>query len=115
MITEQAATFARGAATTIGRLLPALFFFWICGLHFGCGESDLPAGLTKKKVAIDQVPDGLRSAAKKAVPKVDFKEAWQNIDREGKLHSYEIRGRQASDGKIREVRVSTTGEILESE
>jgi len=115
MFTERTATLARRAATTIGRLFPTLFFFWICGLDVGCGDSDLPPGLTKKAVAIDQVPDGLRSAAKKAIPKVDFKEAWQNLDREGKLHSYEIRGRQASDGKIREVRVSTTGEILESE
>ena len=78
-------------------------------------ECHLPPGLTKKAVAIDKVPDGLRPAAKKAIPKVDFKEAWQNLDRQGKLHSYEIRGRQASDGKIREVRVSTSGEILESE
>ena len=49
------------------------------------------------------------------MPNVEFKEAWQNLDSQGKLHSYEIRGRQASDGKIREVRVSPTGEILESE
>ena len=115
MLTERTAILARSTASTVGRLFPLLFCFWICGLHAGCGDSDLPPGLTKKAVAIDKVPDGLRSAAKKAIPKVDFKEAWQNLDRQGKLHSYEIRGRQASDGKIREVRVSTSGEILESE
>ncbi len=115
MITERSRNLARSTAGTICRFLPMLVFFWICGLDAGCGDADLPPGLTKKAVAIDEVPDGLRAAARKAVPKVDFKEAWQNLDREGKLHSYEIRGRQSSDGKIREVRVSTTGEILESE
>jgi hypothetical protein len=81
----------------------------------GCGDSDLPPGLTKKAVSIDEVPGTVRVAAKKAIPGVEFKEAWQNLDGKGKLHSYEIRGRQASNGKIREVRVSSTGEILESE
>jgi hypothetical protein len=81
----------------------------------GCGDSDLPPGLTKKAVSIDEVPGTVRAAAKKAIPGVEFKEAWQNLDGKGELHSYEIRGRQASDGKIREVRVSSTGEILESE
>jgi hypothetical protein len=81
----------------------------------GCGDADLPPGLTKKAVSIDDVPEALRAAAKKAIPRVDFREAWQNLDDQGKLHSYEIRGKQASDGKIREVRVSLTGEILESE
>ncbi len=115
MITERAANLARATASTLCRFLPMLVCFWVCGLDAGCGDADLPPGLTKKAVAFDQVPTGLRSAAKKANPHVDFKEAWQNLDRQGKLHSYEIRGRQASDGKIREVRVSTTGEILESE
>jgi hypothetical protein len=81
----------------------------------GCGDRDLPPGITKKAVAIGEVPEPLRSAAKKAIPGVDFNEAWQNLGPEGKLHSYEIRGRQASNGKIREVRVSQAGEILESE
>ena len=57
----------------------------------------------------------MRDAASKAVPGVKFDEAWKNLDREGKLHSYEIRGKNPADGKIREVRVSLTGEILEME
>jgi hypothetical protein len=85
------------------------------GLSSGCGEHDLPPGLTKKAVDFDTVPDVARAAAKKAIPGVEFKEAWQNLDAQGKLHSYEIRGQQRSNGKIREVRVSLTGEILESE
>ena len=58
--------------------------------------------------------DRLLGAAKKALPEIKFEEAWQNLDRDGKLTSYEVRGR-ASSGKIREVRVSTSGEILESQ
>jgi hypothetical protein len=121
MLTERATNLSRGSASTIGRLFPllrlfqTLVFVSTCGLIAGCGDSDLPPGLTKKAVAIGEVPDGPRAAAKKSIPNVDFKEAWQNLDSQGKLHSYEIRGRQSSDGKIREVRVSPTGEILESE
>ncbi len=115
MITERTTNLVRGIDSTRWRLFAMLVCFAICGLDAGCGDADLPPGLTKKAVAFDQVPDGLRAAARKAIPKVDFNEAWQNLDREGKLHSYEIRGRQSSDGKIREVRVSTTGAILESE
>ena len=60
-------------------------------------------------------PEPVREAARKAIPGVKLDEAWKNLDREGKLHSYEIRGRNPADGKIREVRVSLTGEILETE
>jgi hypothetical protein len=96
-------------------LLGSVIGFLTSGLVAGCGESDLPRGISKKAVAVTDVPEAVRSAAKKAIPQVNFKEAWQNLDPEGKLHSYEIRGIQASDGKIREVRVSPAGEILESE
>ena len=72
--------------------------------------------MTKKSVAFNDVPEPVREAARKALPPgVKLDEAWQNLDREAKLHSYELRGRNASDGKIREVRVSQTGEILEME
>lgn len=81
----------------------------------GCEDDDLPRGLTKKAVAFDKVPETVRAAAQKQVPGVKLGEAWENLDGEGKLHSYEVRGRNPSDGKIREVRVSLTGEILESE
>ncbi len=71
--------------------------------------------MTKKAVTLGEVSDSLLNTARKELPRVEFKEAWQNLDAQGKLHSYEIRGRQATDGKIREVRVSLTGEILEKE
>jgi hypothetical protein len=92
-----------------------ILVFSTAGFVSGCGEHDLPPDMTKKAVAFDEVPETLRDAAKKAIAGVEFNEAWQNVDKEGKLHSYEIRGRKADDGKIREVRVSTTGDILEME
>jgi hypothetical protein len=82
----------------------------------GCGEHDEPPGLTKQAVAFNDVPEPVREAARKALPPgVKLDEAWKNLDREGKLHSYEIRGQNAADGKIREVRVSLTRQILETE
>jgi hypothetical protein len=87
----------------------------VCGLGGGCGDRDLPAGITKEAVAFSDVPSELVSAAKKEIPGVEFSEAWQNLDPQGKLHSYEIRGKQPSNGKTREVRVSLEGAILESE
>jgi hypothetical protein len=82
----------------------------------GCGDRDEPGGLTKQGVAFGDVPEPIRDAARKALsPGVKLDEAWKNLDGQGKLHSYELRGKNAADGKIREVRVSLTGEILESE
>jgi len=100
------------AGNALSRILVAVAVSLSIG---GCNDADLPLGITKKAISFDQVPAPLLKAARKSISNVDFKEAWQNLDAQGKLHSYEIRGRQASDGKIREVRVSTAGEILESE
>ena len=82
----------------------------------GCGEADEPSELTKQGIAFDDVPEPVRDAARKALPAgVKLDEAWKNLDRDAKLHSYELRGRNAADGKIREVRVSPSGGILEME
>ncbi len=81
----------------------------------GYGDADLHPGITKKAVTLSEVPDSLLDAAKKELPRIEFKEAWQNLDAQGKVYSFEIRGRQATDGKIREVRVPLSGEILEKE
>ena len=69
----------------------------------------------QQAVAFDDVPAALRKAASKDNPAVKFNEAWKNLDEKGQLHSYEIRGKDAADGKIHEVRVSTDGKILEKE
>ena len=81
----------------------------------GCGDHDEPPEMIKQAVKFDEVPENVRTAASKAIPGVKLNEAWKNLERGGKLHSYEIRGKNAADGKTREVRVSLTGEILEME
>ena len=81
----------------------------------GCGEHDELPEITKQAVKLDDVPENVRTAATKAIPGVKFDEAWKNLATGGKLHSYEIRGKNAADGKTREVRVSLSGEILEME
>ena len=63
-------------------------------------------------VPLDQLPPGSLEAATKALPEVKFHEA-----RKAKFNgqdAYEIRGKDKR-GKIREVEVSTSGEILEIE
>jgi hypothetical protein len=115
MITKLAKLTASNMSRS-GNALSRILMTLVLSLVFGgCDGSDLPPGITKKAISFDQVPAPLLKAAKKTISNVDFKEAWQNLDPQGKLHSYEIRGRQASDGKIREVRLSPDGEILESE
>lgn len=61
------------------------------------------------------MPANVRDAGQKVGPEVKLKEAGKNLDGEGKRHSSELRGRNPADGKIREVRVSVKGEILEKE
>lgn len=80
----------------------------------GCGEARDKPSLSRKIITVDQVPEEVLAAAKKALPGVDFSDGWQNIRRDGTLDSYEIRGRN-QQGKIREARVSPSGEILETE
>jgi hypothetical protein len=105
----------RAGTTIVSRLLYGVALAALVCCFAGCGEHELPPGITKVAVKFDEVPENVRAAAKKAIPGIDFKEAWQNVGSEGKLHSYEIRGKNARDGKIREVRVSLTGEVLEQE
>src|SRR5438309_1909830 len=97
------------------RIAPALALAAAAGLG-GCGDRDEPPGMTKQAVAFEDVPAPIREAARKALPAgVKLNEAWKNLDRRGTLRSYEIRGRDVADGKVREVRVSLTGQIEEME
>ena len=104
-----------GSRARAGRGPVALAALLAVGVLGGCGDRDEPPGMTKQALPFDDVPAAVRDAARKAVPQVKLGEAWKNLDREGKLHSYELRGRNPADGKIREVRVSLTGQILEME
>jgi hypothetical protein len=106
---------ARGPAAPWPRICQAAALAaLILGLS-GCGERDQLPDMTKQATKFDDVPSLVRDAARKAVPGVNFTEAWKNVDSKGAFHSYEIRGKSAADGKIREVRVSSSGEILEME
>lgn len=80
----------------------------------GCGEHDADAPFARRTTTVAELPENVSAAAKKELPDVDFSEAWKNVDRDDKLQSYEIRGRN-KNGKIREVRVSLDGKILEKE
>ena len=104
-----------GVRRRLGRLLKAsAFLAVVCGIA-GCGDHDEPPGTFKQSVKFEEVPENVRAAAAKAIPNVKLNEAWKNLEGPGKLHSYEIRGKNATDGKTREVRVSPSGEILETE
>jgi hypothetical protein len=93
----------------------AFVFIASLALFAGCGEHDEPAGLRKKVIELDKVPAAARAAAAKTLPDVKLQDAWENVDVEGNLHSYEIRGLNPKSGKIREVRVSREGDVLEVE
>jgi hypothetical protein len=75
----------------------------------GCGGGEAEPA---QSVPIDQVPPKLMQIAREKLPGITFDRAYK-IDVKGK-DAYEIRGKD-SRGKIREVEVSTTGEILEVE
>ena len=93
-----------------------LFVFLVAlALVAGCGDPDMPPGLRKKAIELDKVPAAAAAAAAKTLPGVTLKDAWQNVDAQGTLHSYEIRGLNPKTGKTREVRVSSEGKVLEVE
>src|SRR5262245_15147708 len=83
-------------------------------LTAGCGEHEEPPPFGRHPIKLDAVPAPVIGAARKALPEISFEEAWENPDRNGKVVSYEVRGR-ARNGKIREVRVGTDGKVLETE
>ena len=80
----------------------------------GCGEEGVTPDTIRKPLPIAEVPDLVLKAAQKDLPDVTFTDAFENLEKGVTLQSYEIKGRNAK-GKIREVRVSLTGEILERE
>ncbi len=106
---------ARIACSGLARILEAVAIISVVLIFQGCGDHDQMPEITKQAVKFDEVPETVRGAASKAIPDVKLDEAWKNLGSGGKLLSYEIRGKNVANGKIREVRVSLTGEILEIE
>jgi hypothetical protein len=80
----------------------------------GCGEHEAEDEFARRTITVKEVPANVLESAGKELPGVDFNEAWKNVEADGALHSYEIRGRNAA-GKVREVRVAADGKILEVE
>jgi hypothetical protein len=82
-------------------------------LGAGCGEED-EEKFAKRGMKMEEVPAAAMDAAKAKLPNVTFEDVWRNVDKDGATHSFEIRGK-AANGKIREVRVTEDGKILEVE
>ena len=87
----------------------------IAYLPSGCGERDDRERLSTQAIKLEDVPKNVLDAAKKTFPDVEFTEVWKNSEKDRSVHSYEIRGKVRATGKIREARVSPSGEILETE
>ena len=88
------------------RLVASLFV----ALSFaaGCAQPK-PTEPAEEKMALDAVPAGVLDAAKKQQPGVEFqwaKKSWQD----GVL-IYKVQG-ESSEGKIHEVDVNATGEVV---
>ncbi len=87
----------------------------LSGLAFGfMGCEDHYPESQRKVIKLDELPDNIMAAAKKALPGTTLADTWQNRSQDGKVESYEVRGKDAK-GKIREVRVGLDGAILEME
>jgi hypothetical protein len=90
------------------------FLAFLCVFPVGCGEREEYEGRSRRVVAVKELPEVVLKSAKASLPGIEFQDAWSNHGPTGALESYEVRGR-ASNGKIREVRVSREGKVLEME
>ncbi|HEV3166489.1 MAG TPA: hypothetical protein VGZ22_20865 [Isosphaeraceae bacterium] len=78
----------------------------VVALAIGCGETRERG----QNLRISQLPPKALEAAQKRLPEVSFNSAW--MEKEGGQATYEIRGMSKS-GKIRDVKVTASGEVLE--
>lgn len=72
----------------------------------GCGE----VFEKTEMLPIDNVPEPVMKVAKEKLPGVKFDTAW--TEKEGDKTVYEVRGK-SSDGKTRDIKVTTEGTVLE--
>jgi hypothetical protein len=86
----------------------------LVGTISGCGEEGISSSTYRKKIAVKDLPEPILSAARKAMPNTEIEDAFENLENGKTLQSYEIRARNKR-GKIVEVRVSLSGQILEKE
>ena len=93
---------------------------WMAGLLMSAatlgltGCDDHYPETRRKVIKLEELPENIASSAKKALPNITLEDTWQNLSKDGKVESYEVRGKDAK-GKIREVRVGLDGSILELE
>jgi hypothetical protein len=81
------------------------FFFWmVLCLIAGCG-TEAPGEL----IPLERLPDGHLKTAQESLPDVQFENALKRSD-----GSYEVRGKDKK-GKVRDVEMSASGEVLEIE
>lgn len=73
----------------------------------GCGE----VGEHVETLPLDQVPAPAMKVARETLPDVTFDSAWKEKG-EGQGAAYEIRGKTRS-GKIRDLKVTADGKVLE--
>ena len=76
----------------------------LLALVCGCGGEKRATG--KVPVPFDQVPEAVLKAAKEKLPDVQFNKAMRKPD-----GVYEIQGKN-KQGKVREVEVSPSGEVV---
>ncbi len=100
-------------STPLRLALSALIMSLLVVTGSGCSENE-PREQNTADIAVKDVPADVMEQAKKALPDVEFEDAWKVQDAEGKLLGYEVRGRN-NVGKIREVRISPEGKVLEME
>lgn len=74
----------------------------------GCGEKE--RDFHENMIPLDQVPPIVMEAARKALPDVNFQDAWK--DKADGQDAFEVRG-MTTNGKHRDVKVSVTGKVLE--
>jgi hypothetical protein len=77
-----------------------LLMIVVCGCGEGLGEGK------KEPIALDQVPPSVMKAAQQKLPDIKFNSAFKTSK-----GIYEVRGK-APNGKIQEVEVNESGEIL---
>lgn len=80
---------------------------WAFALLFLAGCSAAEQKPDDTVVALEQVPEAAMKAAKEKLPGVTFDTAWKT-----ETGAYEIRGKD-SRGKIRDLQVTESGEVLE--
>ncbi|MBX6311840.1 MAG: PepSY domain-containing protein [Isosphaeraceae bacterium] len=81
----------------------------LLGALCGCGKHVPEA---EDAVPLDQVPAAALKAAQERIPGVKFESAWKG--KVGGKEVYEIRGK-TKEGKIREVEVTPSGEVVGEE